>query len=506
MKIMSTPKVSSAVESGVQSPPFSVSKRNSIFNGGSPFMRLAKCAFFVYAVILLLLSFPASAVAAVTTYTGTLPDGATFLIEVPSPWNGTLLLYSHGYVTPGSPNPAQDVGDPATGAFLLSNGFALSGSSYAHTGWAIQEALPDQIAVLDTFATLVGTPSRTIAWGHSLGGIITAGLIQRFPDRFDAALPMCGVLAGGVGTWNQALDAEFAFKTLLASGTSLQLVNITDPNTNLALAGSFLAAAQATPQGKARFALSAALGDTPGWFDPASPEPAAKDFASREANQFLWAAEVDFPFVFAFRAELEFRAGGNPSWNTGVNYRKQFERSVDREEVRALYKQAGLSLDADLDAVNDAARINANPDSVEYLEQNIIFNGRISFPVLTMHTTGDGLVSNQNESAYKDVVDEAGNQRWLRRTFVHRAGHCTFTPAETLTALQNLIDRLDNGRWPDLDPSMLNVEAAALGPLNVAPPSFLRFEPAPYLRPFDASDEHHCDHEHHAPGRCNGAF
>ena len=467
---------------------------------------MTKRAFSISALTLLLFYFASSAVAAVTTHTGTLPDGATFLIEVPSPWNGTLLLYSHGYVVPGSPNPAQDVGDPATGAFLLSNGFALAGSSYAHTGWAIQEALPDQIAVLDTFAALVGTPSRTIAWGHSLGGIITAGLIQRFPDRFDAALPMCGVLSGGVATWNQGLDSEFAFKTLLASGTSLQLVNITDPNTNLALAEGLLAAAQATPQGQARFALSAALGDTPGWFNPASPEPAPNDFASREANQLLWASVVDFPFVFALRAELEFRAGGNPSWNTGVDYRKQLNRSVDREEVRALYKQAGLSLDADLDALNDAARISANPDSVDFLEQNIIFNGRINFPVLTLHTTGDGLVSNQNESAYKDVVDEAGNQRWLRRTFVHRAGHCTFTPAETVTALQNLIERLNNGRWPDLEASTLNGEAAALGPLNVAPPSFLRFKPAPFLRPFDASDEHHCGHEQHDSGLCNGEF
>jgi pimeloyl-ACP methyl ester carboxylesterase len=506
MKIVPASRVPQGVASGMQSPPFSPSAENSIQKWGFPFMsRMTKRAFSISALTLLLLYFASSAVA-VTTHTGTLPDGATFLIEVPSPWNGTLLLYSHGYVIPGSPNPAQDVGDPATGAFLLSNGFALAGSSYAHSGWAIQEALPDQIAVLDTFAALVGTPSRTIAWGHSLGGIITAGLIQRFPDRFDAALPMCGVLSGGVGTWNQALDSEFAFKTLLASGTSLQIVNITEPNTNLALAEGLLASAQATPQGKARFALSAALGDTPGWFNPDLPEPARKDFASREANQFLWASEVDFPFVFALRAELEFRAGGNPSWNTGVDYRKQLNRSVDREEVRALYKQAGLSLDADLDALNDAARISADPDPVDYLEQNIIFNGRINFPVLTLHTTGDGLVSNQNESAYKDVVDEAGNQRWLRRTFVHRAGHCTFTPAETVTALQNLIERLNNGMWPDLDPSMLNAEAAALGPLNVVPPSFLRFEPAPFLRPFDASDEHHCDHEHRDSGRCSGEF
>jgi len=103
----------------------------------------------ISAVMLLLLCFSASALAAVTTQTGTLPDGATFLIEVPSPWNGTLLLYSHGYVTPGSPNPAQDVGDPGTRAFLLANGFALAGSSYAHTGWAIQEGLLDQIAVAE---------------------------------------------------------------------------------------------------------------------------------------------------------------------------------------------------------------------------------------------------------------------------------------------------------------------------------------------------------------------
>ena len=37
--------------------------------------------------------------------TGTLGDGATYVIDVPAPWNGTLLLYSHGYVAPGSPNP-----------------------------------------------------------------------------------------------------------------------------------------------------------------------------------------------------------------------------------------------------------------------------------------------------------------------------------------------------------------------------------------------------------------
>jgi len=474
------------------------------------FLSKSRITLFVLVFALLLVPFTATAQ---TTQTGSFADGAKFLIEVPAHWNGTLLLYSHGYVTPGSANPATDVGDAATRAFLLARGFALAGSSYATTGWAIHEALPDQIAVLDQFKATVGTPRRTIAWGHSLGGIITAGLIQRFPERFDAALPMCGVLSGGVATWNLALDSAFAFKTLIAFGSPLQLTNISNPIGNFQLAEALLAGAIATPQGRAKAALSFALGETPGWFTPLSPEPAATDFASQFANQVQWAANVDFPFVFAFRAELEARAGGNPSWNTAVDYREQFEKSTSKAEVIALYAAAGLSLEDDLNALNNAARIHANPASVEYLEQNIIFNGDIHIPVLTMHTEGDGLVQNENEQAYRQTVCEAGHSRLLRETFIHRAGHCAFTPAETITALGNLITRLDTGRWPDLHPATLNAEAAALGPnFNIfaaggkiipTAPAFDPFRVTEFLRPFDAFIDARCERHGGSDQNCN---
>lgn len=448
------------------------------------------------AVMLLVAAGSARGQAGVTTTTGSLADGATYLIEVPANWNGTLFLYSHGYVVPGSANPAQDVGDPVTRFFMLSSGFALAGSSYATTGWAIHEALQDQIALLDLFDLTVGKPKRTIAWGHSLGGIITAGLIQRNPHRFVAAQPMCGVLSGGVATWNAALDSEFAFKTLLAPGTGLQVVDITNPTANLDLAETVLAEAQATPQGRARIALAGAFGDTPGWFTPLSPEPAPTDYIDQEINQYLWDAEVDFPFVFAFRAELEARAQGNVSWNEGVDYRKQFEKSIGKDEVRALYEAAGLDLDADLKLLNETARIRADREAVKYLERNIIFDGDIHIPVLTLHTKGDGLVVVQNESAYKKVVDEAGNGEFLRRTFIDRAGHCAFTPAETIAAVETLLNRLDTGKWHHVDASDLNSAAAALGPgFNIfgttqgvvaVPPAFIEFDPSRYPRPFDA--------------------
>ena len=180
------------------------------------------------------------------------------------------------------------------------------------------------------------------------------------------------------------------------------------------------------------------------------------------------------------------------------------ERSIVREEVYALFKAAGLSLDADLDTLEDAVRICADPEAVEYLEHNIIFNGEIHIPVLTLHTTGDGLVVVQHESAYRDVVDEEGNGRFLRRTFVSGAGHCAFTPAETIAAVQTLLRRLETGRWHEVDATDLNKAALALGPnfnifgtsqgIVAVPPAFVEFNPSAYLRPFDAEDEE-CDRD-----------
>jgi pimeloyl-ACP methyl ester carboxylesterase len=431
----------------------------------------------------------------VKTYKGKFSDGASYLIQVPAKWNGTVVLYSHGYVVPGFSNPAEDVGDPITGGYLLGHGYALAGSSYASTGWAVQQAIPDQIKVLDTFKTLVGTPVRTIAWGHSLGGMVTAGLVQRYPTRFDAALPMCGVVAGSVGTWNVALDSAFAFDVLLGAGSGLQLVNITDPIKNVDAAEKILSKAQSSAEGQARIALAAALGDTPGWFAPLSPEPSATDYTAQEANQYLWLSEIDFPFAFEFRAELEKRAGGNGSWNNGVDYETQLKESVNYDEVQALYTKAGLSLDDDLERLKEAVRIKAKQSALDYLERNIIFDGEIGIPVLSLHTKGDGLVGVEEETAYKDVVDEEKNGARLRQVFVHRAGHCEFTPAETVVAFETLVSRLDTGKWPALGSGGLNKSANKLGAkFNVLPvdgknvhvaPAYFKFDPAEFLRPFD---------------------
>src|SRR5260370_6706456 len=98
--------------------------------------------------------------------------------------------------------------------------------------------------------------------------MVTAGLIQLYPGRFAAAMPMCGVLSGGIATWNLELDAAYAFRTLLAPTSHLQLTHISDPIANLQLSLDIFNQAAATPAGRARISLLCRLLAPPGMVDP----------------------------------------------------------------------------------------------------------------------------------------------------------------------------------------------------------------------------------------------
>jgi len=287
--------------------------------------------------------------------TGTLPDGATYLIEKPANWNGTLLLYSHGMVAPGEDNPAVDAPDPLTGNFLLDHGYALAGSSYATTGFAMQEALDDQADLLRLFGKQISKPKTTIAWGDSLGGAVTAGLLERNPELLDGGLSMCGVVAGGVGLMDSYLDTLFTLRTLLAP--EVQLVHLGDSLfDNIGALQSAVEKAQATPEGRARIALAAAIGDFPGWAGADNPRPAPDDFATQQAAQFQHMTEMAF-FGLALGADIDGKVGGNPATNIGVDYAKLLKRSNSQVEVTALYEQAGLNLKNDLTALGGAEEI-----------------------------------------------------------------------------------------------------------------------------------------------------
>lgn len=437
----------------------------------------------------------------VAVHDGLLPDGTKYRMAVPAAWDGTLLLYSHGPPRPPDA-PAWDVSPPIVQAFL-ERGYALAGCGTT-LFWPLEHNLPNQVAILDRFEQAIGRPERTIAWGQSIGGLMTAALVQVASERLDGALVLCGTLGGGIATHNQQLDCTFTFKTLLAPESDLQLVNIAAPARNEERAIALLEAAQATPPGRARIALAAAMANIPGWFDPASPEPAPDDAAAREQAQYEWFKHIDWHVFLGARAVLEGRGRGNLSWNTDVDYGAILRASANRDQVETLYRGAGLDLEADLATLARAPRIEADPGAVEYFERYITFNGEVGgVPVVTLHSLGDGLVPVDHMQLYGDVVRSAGQEALLRQLYVARGGHCFFTTAETLAAFDGLLERVERGGWPDLAPATLNAAAAAFGPDHnaqpptmgsvgldrsgqPAPPAFVDFVPPAFARPYDA--------------------
>jgi hypothetical protein len=237
------------------------------------------------------------------------------------------------------------------------------------------------------------------------------------------------------------------------------------------------------------------MGNLPGWVDPDQPEPDPADVTTQQANQFAVMSNVTVLLGILERAEVEGPAGGNPSSNTGIDYDVTLRRSADLREVKALYEQARLDLSDDLRTLAGAPRISAGPGAVSYLEETASLDGHLGHvPVLTVHTVADPLAPVENEQAYAAKVARAGDTRQLRQVFTDRAGHCTFSPAEKVAALQTLIRRVESGVWPSTAASAMNSQAAALGPeLNAhldddtgqpvpTPPAFTAFTPGPFPR------------------------
>ncbi|MEV7073985.1 hypothetical protein [Streptomyces sp. NPDC093990] len=429
---------------------------------------------------------PAAHAAEDTRVEGRLPSGATYLMDVPADWNGTVLLYSHGYTPAGVPNPARNAPDDTTKSLLLKEGYALIGSSYATTGWAVTAAVPDQLATLDTFTARFGRAGRTIAWGTSYGGLVTTALAERHASRLAGSLSMCGLVQGGVANWNSTLDPVFALRTLLAPGSGIPLTGLPSPTAAARASDAMTAVlteAQRTADGRARIALAAALHNIPGWNDPAQPRPAPTDRDAQQSNQYqALVGLVKFP-AFVWRQEAESRAGGNPSWNTGVDYRAMLRDSPYLKEVEELYTKAGLSLKSDLDTLDRAPRIRADRNAVDWMSRTSAFTGRLAKPQLNIHTTGDALIPVQSESAYRRTATAGGSAPLLRRRYVGNAGHCTFSPGEQIAALHALEDRISSGHWRGSDPAALNSRAGQADPAS--PARYVSYLPAAYPRPYD---------------------
>jgi pimeloyl-ACP methyl ester carboxylesterase len=162
----------------------------------------------------------------VQTCSGTTSDGALYTMQVPSNWNGTALIYSHGYgfiidIPAGVPvvggskvdNSAYAGPDAATDAALVKAGYAIMGSGFARQGWNIDSAVKTNVELVGVFKKQFPKVSKVIAWGKSGGAFITQSLAEKYPTLVDGIALGCPVLGTVEAELDMALDFLWGLKT-----------------------------------------------------------------------------------------------------------------------------------------------------------------------------------------------------------------------------------------------------------------------------------------------------
>jgi len=331
-----------------------------------------------------------------TVETGSI-NGAPFHIEVPVNWNKALVMYAHGYTVAGSKPPDPD--GPRMKAFrevFTSRGFAFAQSGYSAQGWAVKEGVEDTEALRRHFVSKYGKPSESYMIGHSMGGHISVATIERYPEAYQGAMPMCGPLGAALDFLNNGLfDMVVTFEALFPD---------TIPSPYQPGAGT---------AEKVKAALAA------------QPDKAA--IYARHFGRSIDQLPLVLSFFHTILGELKQRAGGEPFDNRNRIY-------------------SGFGDDAALNRT--VKRFTADPAAREYVRQYASPTGRISDPVLTIHTTVDPLVLGNDVTAYEVTTALAGTSDRFVARFVEANGHCNFTSAQAGTAFDALLVWAREGKRP----------------------------------------------------------
>ncbi len=126
-----------------------------------------------------------------TEYTGTL-DGADYVLRIPDPWNGMLVVCCRGY----SHDPVANV--KTVGPFsgrsptLLSQGFAVTASNYGTGGYCVPEGVTTTRQLTEYIIDNYGVTGKVFIIGASMGGCIALLLGEKYPELYSGVLDMFG--------------------------------------------------------------------------------------------------------------------------------------------------------------------------------------------------------------------------------------------------------------------------------------------------------------------------
>lgn len=350
-----------------------------------------------------------SDLAATQVVTGDIGPGAIYALYRPANWNGDLVLFAHGAVPPTIPVrlPPVPIRDS-----LLARGYAFAHSSRSEIGFAVKDGVQRTRQLRGLFVEAFGLPTHTYMVGASLGGEIGVMLAETNPELLDGAL----LLSAPVGGSQMALDRIFNIRVLydyffpgVIPGDALDVPAGLefDPDLATAVAASLRA-------------------------DPTS----ATELAGIPQAEIQYASFTEL--VNAVVNVLRFQTGFANDLLDRTNGHSFFDNTTTH--------YTGSADDAALNA--GVGRFASTPDAENHWEHYYQPDGRLTVPLLTLHTTRDFIVPIRHEAVYAALVAVQGaSDRLVQRSF-DQFGHGGYGIGQQVRAFDELVQWVETGVKP----------------------------------------------------------
>ncbi len=328
--------------------------------------------------------------------------GTVYEIEMPAHWNGRLVLFMHGY---GELRAEAGVSPPGIRRYLIGQGYAWGASSFSSTSLIPGRAADETAALWDLFARRYGRPRRTYVTGQSMGGMATHIAAERYGNRFDGALALCGS-AGQ--TPAVSADADFFVAGAYAAGVTQREFDASKGVR--AVVRERILPALRRPRAHRRFEdIMVSLTGGRRAFD-------REGFRAEEETNWR-------------RAELLVATGLAP------NRRTRYRLGPPSPVTSRVFNRAVI-------------RLRTDPRFLRAFLAGNETTGRLQVPLLSLHTTGDGQVPVEQARILQRRVDAAGRRPLLVQRVFRDPGHCGFTSTEWEAGLEALVRWVGRGVRP----------------------------------------------------------
>ena len=329
--------------------------------------------------------------------------GSVYQIEMPDNWNGRLLLFMHGY---GELAPEARASAPGIRTSLILMGYAWGASSFSSTSFIPNRSADETAALWDFFVQEYGRPEYTYVTGWSMGGAASHIAAERYADRFDGALAMCGS-AGPLDGLAQQSDF-FVAAAYVAGVTQAEYDSSPD--------------------------LEALITDR--------IRPALADPAKYTEFQDIMIDLTGGPRAFdreGFQVEEE------TNWERAALL-IALHMAPNESKTYQLGPVSSVSSD---DFNREAIHLTVNQQLLDTLVEGPNFSGDLQIPLMSLHTTGDGQVPIYQAQILQRRVDAAGKSDLLVQRVFRDPGHCGFNNAEYQANFEALVNWVEHGLKPE---------------------------------------------------------